>query len=65
VTSTYHVPRAIGVFRKVGFTVEPYPVDWRTRGTEDAVTVCEMSDGCSGRHCRARMDRLWSLAHRP
>ena len=46
VTSAYHMPRAIGVFRKVGFTVEPYPVDWRTRGTEDAVRpFATMSDG--------------------
>jgi uncharacterized SAM-binding protein YcdF (DUF218 family) len=37
VTSAYHLPRAIGVFRKVGFAVEPYPVDWRTRGLEDAL----------------------------
>jgi uncharacterized SAM-binding protein YcdF (DUF218 family) len=37
VTSAYHLPRAIGVFRKVGFPVEPYPVDWRTRGPEDAL----------------------------
>src|SRR6516165_10956564 len=35
VTSAYHMPRAVGVFRKVGFTVEPYPVDWRTRGAQD------------------------------
>jgi len=32
VTSAYHMPRAIGVFRKVGFAVEAYPVDWRTTG---------------------------------
>jgi uncharacterized SAM-binding protein YcdF (DUF218 family) len=36
VTSAYHMPRAIGVFRKVGFAVEAYPVDWRTRGPQDA-----------------------------
>jgi uncharacterized SAM-binding protein YcdF (DUF218 family) len=36
VTSAYHMPRAIGVFRKAGFAVEAYPVDWRTRGLEDA-----------------------------
>jgi len=35
VTSAHHLPRAVGVFRKVGFLVEPYPVDWRTRGTRD------------------------------
>jgi uncharacterized SAM-binding protein YcdF (DUF218 family) len=35
VTSAYHMPRAIGVFRKAGFAVEAFPVDFRTRGTED------------------------------
>jgi uncharacterized SAM-binding protein YcdF (DUF218 family) len=30
VTSAYHMPRAIGVFRKAGFLVEAYPADWRT-----------------------------------
>jgi uncharacterized SAM-binding protein YcdF (DUF218 family) len=37
VTSAHHLPRAIGVFRKMGFAVEPYPVDWRTRGAADAL----------------------------
>jgi uncharacterized SAM-binding protein YcdF (DUF218 family) len=36
VTSAYHMPRSIGVFRKAGFDVEAYPVDWRTRGWVDA-----------------------------
>jgi uncharacterized SAM-binding protein YcdF (DUF218 family) len=36
VTSAYHLPRAIGMFRMAGFPVEPYPVDWRTRGVKDA-----------------------------
>lgn len=35
VTSAYHMPRAVGAFRRVGFLVEPYPVDWRTRGPID------------------------------
>jgi uncharacterized SAM-binding protein YcdF (DUF218 family) len=29
------MPRAIGAFRRVGFPVEAYPGDWRTRGPED------------------------------
>lgn len=37
VTSAYHMPRAIGVFRQADFRVEPYPVDWRTRGYEDVL----------------------------
>ena len=27
----------MGVFRAAGFAVEPYPVDWRTRGLADAM----------------------------
>ena len=37
VTSAYHMPRAMGVFRAAGFPVEAYPVDWRTRGPMDAL----------------------------
>jgi len=35
VTSAYHMPRAVGVFRIAGFAVEPYPVDWRAGGLAD------------------------------
>ena len=35
VTSAYHMPRSIGAFRKAGFTVEAYPVDYRTTGATD------------------------------
>ena len=37
VTSAFHMPRAMGVFRAAGFPVEAYPVDWRTRGSKDFV----------------------------
>jgi uncharacterized SAM-binding protein YcdF (DUF218 family) len=37
VTSAWHMPRSVGVFRKAGFSdIEAYPVDWRTRGWIDA-----------------------------
>lgn len=36
VTSAFHMPRAIAAFRAAGFPVEAYPVDWRTRGPDDA-----------------------------
>ena len=36
VTSAFHMPRSIGTFRRAGFDVEAYPVDWRTRGWIDA-----------------------------
>jgi uncharacterized SAM-binding protein YcdF (DUF218 family) len=35
VTSAWHMPRAMGVFRKAGFPVEPWPVDYRTSGWID------------------------------
>lgn len=35
VTSAHHMPRSVGCFRKAGFAVEAYPVDWRTRGPQD------------------------------
>jgi uncharacterized SAM-binding protein YcdF (DUF218 family) len=35
VTSAFHMPRAVGIFRKAGFAVEPYPVDWRMGGREE------------------------------
>jgi uncharacterized SAM-binding protein YcdF (DUF218 family) len=35
VTSAHHMPRSVGIFRKVGFAVEPYPVDWRMGGRDD------------------------------
>jgi uncharacterized SAM-binding protein YcdF (DUF218 family) len=45
-TSAYHMPRAMGVFRAAGFPVEAYPVDWRTRGPIDAVEpFASLGDG--------------------
>jgi uncharacterized SAM-binding protein YcdF (DUF218 family) len=35
VTSAYHMPRSVGLFRKAGFVVEPYPVGWLTGGLAD------------------------------
>jgi uncharacterized SAM-binding protein YcdF (DUF218 family) len=46
VTSAHHMPRSVGTFRQVGFAVEPYPVDWRTRGPADlARPFYSVSDG--------------------
>jgi uncharacterized SAM-binding protein YcdF (DUF218 family) len=35
VTSAYHIPRAVGAFRKAGFNVIACPSGWRTRGWKD------------------------------
>ena len=45
-TSAYHMPRSIGVFRQAGFAVEAFPVDWRTRGPVDVLRpFATMGDG--------------------
>jgi uncharacterized SAM-binding protein YcdF (DUF218 family) len=43
VTSAFHMPRAIGLFRKAGFVVEPYPVDWRVGGAANLLTFSPIS----------------------
>jgi uncharacterized SAM-binding protein YcdF (DUF218 family) len=46
VTSAYHMPRAMAVFRAADFPVEAYPVDWRTRGPADVLRPFpSLSDG--------------------
>jgi uncharacterized SAM-binding protein YcdF (DUF218 family) len=48
VTSAFHMPRAMGLFRAADFAVEAYPVDWRTAGTADLVwPFASLADGLS------------------
>jgi uncharacterized SAM-binding protein YcdF (DUF218 family) len=42
VTTANHMPRAVGVFRKAGWDVIPYPVDYRTTGRIELGTSFEM-----------------------
>lgn len=41
VTSGYHMPRSVGIFRKAGFEITAYPVDFRTRDAGDALRIFE------------------------
>ena len=43
VTSAFHMPRSVGLFRKAGFAVEPYPVDWRVGGRDDLMTLSNVA----------------------
>lgn len=54
VTSAYHMPRSVGIFRKVGFDVEPYPVDWRVGGRDDLLKFSVFSVEGLG-----RVDLAW------
>ena len=43
-TSAWHMPRALGTFRKAGWNVAPFPVDYRTAGLTP-LTVYNLADG--------------------
>jgi uncharacterized SAM-binding protein YcdF (DUF218 family) len=45
VTSAYHMPRAVGLFHKVGFVVEPYPVDWKVGARVDLFVLSHADVG--------------------
>lgn len=46
VTSAFHMPRSVGVFRAAGFRVDPWPVDYRTTSWGDVTTVPQsMAEG--------------------
>ena len=57
VTSAYHMPRAVGLFRKAGFDVEAYPVDWRVGERSDLLMFSTIAlDGLGRTDCHPRMD---------
>jgi uncharacterized SAM-binding protein YcdF (DUF218 family) len=37
------MPRSVGLFRKAGFAVEPYPVDWRVGTRADLLNFQKLS----------------------
>jgi uncharacterized SAM-binding protein YcdF (DUF218 family) len=43
VTSAFHMPRSVGLFRKAGFEVKPYPVDWRIGGRNDRFALSSVA----------------------
>jgi uncharacterized SAM-binding protein YcdF (DUF218 family) len=63
VTSAYHMARAVGIFRKAGFAVEPYPVDWRLGGREDVLKFSRFYLGGLGRIDTASREWLGLFAY--
>ncbi len=43
VTSAFHMPRAVGVFRRIGWPVIPYPVDYRSLGRMDWTSAPDLT----------------------
>jgi uncharacterized SAM-binding protein YcdF (DUF218 family) len=43
VTSAWHMPRAVGCFRTAGWSVLPYPVDYRTTGVRGKLASLQLT----------------------
>ncbi|WFU45125.1 YdcF family protein [Bradyrhizobium sp. CB82] len=64
VTSAYHMPRSMGIFRKAGFDVEAYPVDFRMGGREDLFTFTNIGTEGLVRTDLAMREWIGLLAYR-
>lgn len=64
VTSAFHMPRSVGLFRKAGFAVEPYPVDWRVGGRSDLLAFFSVADEGLGRTELALREWMGLIAYR-
>jgi uncharacterized SAM-binding protein YcdF (DUF218 family) len=64
VTSAFHMPRSVGLFRKAGFAVQPYPVDWRVGGREDLFTFTNLAIDGLGRTDLAVREWIGLVAYR-
>jgi uncharacterized SAM-binding protein YcdF (DUF218 family) len=64
VTSAYHMPRAMGIFRKAGFDVEAYPVDWRMGGRDELFSFTNNGADGLGRTDVAAREWMGLVAYR-
>jgi uncharacterized SAM-binding protein YcdF (DUF218 family) len=64
VTSAFHMPRSIGLFRKAGFAVEAYPVDWRVGGRDDLFSFTNVAGEGLGRTDTAVREWIGLVAYR-
>jgi uncharacterized SAM-binding protein YcdF (DUF218 family) len=64
VTSAFHMPRSVGLFRKAGFVVEPYPVDWRVGKRAEALSFTNTALDGLGRTEMAVREWMGLIAYR-
>lgn len=63
ITSAFHMPRSVGVFRKVGWDVIPYPVDFHMTG--EAPDILSFNSGAGlGRFSAALHEWIGLLVYR-
>jgi len=64
VTSAFHMPRSVGLFRKAGFAVEPFPVDWRVGDIRDLASFALLGAEGLSRTDTAMREWLGLVAYR-
>lgn len=64
VTSAFHMPRSVGLFRKAGFAVEPYPIDWRVGQWSDVWNFTNVVTDGFGRTDIAVREWIGLIAYR-
>jgi len=64
VTSAFHMPRSVGLFRKAGFAVEPCPVDWRVGGRDHLMAFSNVVVEGLGRTDLAVREWIGLIAYR-
>ena len=64
VTSAFHMPRSVGLFRKAGFDVEVYPVGWRVGERADLLTFSTLALDGLGRTDVAMREWMGLVAYR-
>ena len=64
VTSAYHMPRSMGLFRTAGFPVEAYPVDWKVGTKEDLLKYYVNANAGLGRIDLGAREWLGLIANR-
>ncbi len=64
VTSAYHMPRAVGCFRKAGFDVIAWPVDYKTRLNEEFSIYLESPNDALSRFSVAMREWVGLAAYR-
>jgi uncharacterized SAM-binding protein YcdF (DUF218 family) len=64
ITSAMHMPRAVGCFRVAGFQVEPYPVEFMTRGRSGPFALFATGSSALIQFDRAAKEWIGLIAYR-
>jgi len=64
ITSAMHMPRAVGCFRTVGFRVQPYPVEFVSRGRTGPFALFSTGSSALIQFDRAAKEWIGLLAYR-